>query len=83
MSITIRLDLPDALLDEAKAKGLLDSARIGDLLEAELRRQKAAAELNRVLGKVRAQPGEPVAEEDIVGEVKRVRKERRAREARH
>ena len=74
MSITIRLDLPDALLTEAKAKGLLDSARIGDLLAAELRRQKAAADLNNVLGKVRAQSGEPATDQDIVAEVKGVRK---------
>lgn len=82
MSITIHLDLPDALLDEAKAKGLLESTRMGELLERELRRQKAAAELNDVLAGVRAQPGEPMTMEEIQAEVDEVRRERRAREAR-
>ena len=49
MSITIRLDLPEALLEEAKASGLLESASMGSLLETELRRRKAAAELKHVL----------------------------------
>ncbi len=52
MSVTIQLDLPDALVKEARANGLLNSAPLGDLLAAELRRRKAAADLNRVKGSV-------------------------------
>ena len=81
MSVTLHLDLPDALLKEAKASGLLESAPLGDLLALELRRRKAAAELKKVLDDVRAQPGEPMSEEEIQAEVKAVRMERRAREA--
>jgi len=81
MSITIRLDLPEALLEEAKASGLLESASMGSLLETELRRRKAAAELKHVLDGIRAQPGEPMSEEEIQAEVKAVRTRRRAREA--
>jgi len=34
MSVTIRLDLPEALVKAAQASGLLESAPIGDLLAA-------------------------------------------------
>ena len=82
MSVTLQLDLPDALVKEAQASGLLESAPIGDLLTLELRRRKAAAELSNVLEGIRAQPGEPMTLEEIQAEVDAVRAERRAREAR-
>ena len=82
MSVTIQLDLPEALMKEARANGLLESAPIGDLLVTELRRRKAAAELGNVLDAIRAQPGEPLTMEEIQAEVDAVRAERRAREAR-
>ena len=81
MSVTIQLDLPDALVREAKANGLLESAPIGDLLTTELRRRRAAAELSNVLEGIRAQPGEPMTMEEIQAEVDAVRAERRDREA--
>jgi hypothetical protein len=83
MSVTIELDLPDALVNEARANGLLDSAPLGDLLAAELRRRKVAADLNVLLTGIRAQPGKPMSEADIAAEIKAARKERRAREAGH
>jgi hypothetical protein len=82
MSVTIQLDLPDALLNEARANGLLDSEPIGDLLAAERRRRKAAAELCQVLDAIRTQPGEPMTSKDIQAEIEAARVERRAREAR-
>lgn len=82
MSVTLQLDLPDALVAEAKASGLLESAPIGDLLTIELRRRKAATELSNVLEGIRAQPGEPMTMEEIQAEVDAVRAGRRAREAR-
>ena len=81
MSVTIQLDLPNALLKEAEASGLLESEPLGNLLPAELRRRKAAAELDQMLDGIRAQPGVPISEEEIQAEVKAVRRERRAREA--
>ena len=81
MSITIQLDLPDALAKEAKATGLLESKSMTDLLSTELRRRKAAAELNNVLEEIRAQPGKPMSGEEIQAEVDAVRAEKRAREA--
>ena len=80
MSITIKLDLPDALVNEARDNGLLESASVGDLLATELRRRKAAAELNKVLASIRRQPGKLMSEEEIAAEVKAARRERRARE---
>ena len=81
MSVTIQVDLPDALVKEAKANGLLESQPLGDLLATELRRRKAAAALNDVLDGVRVQPGEPMTMEEIQAEVDAVRAEKRAREA--
>ena len=81
VSITIQLDLPDALLNEARANGLLESASMGGLIATELRRRKAAAELGNVLDGIRAQPGEPMSDEEIASEVKAGRTERRAHEA--
>ena len=81
MSITIKLDLPDALVNEARSNGLLESASVGDLLVTELRRRKAATTLNNVLEKIRRQPGEPMSQEEISAEVKAARRKRRAREA--
>ena len=81
MSITIRLDLPDALVKEAQASGLLDSASMTELISTELRRRKTAADLNEVLNDIRAQPGEPMTLDDIQAEVQAVRTKIRAREA--
>ena len=77
MSITINLDLPETLINEARRNGLLDSASVGDLLAMELRRRKAAATLGNVLEGIRNQPGEPVSEEEISATVKAARRERR------
>ena len=81
MSVTIQLDLPDALVKEARYNGLLEADRIGDLLTTELRRCKAASGLKNVLDGIRAQSGEPMSEEEIQSEVKAARKARRTREA--
>lgn len=81
MSITIQLDLPDALVDEARASGLLDSASVGGLIAFELRRRKAAADLSNLLDGIRALPGAPMSEQEIAVQVKAGRKERRVREA--
>jgi len=82
MSVTIQLDLPDALVKEARSNGLLESASVGELLMAELRRRRAAATLNSVLEGIRGQPGTALSPEEVNAEVKAARKERRVREAR-
>ena len=83
MSVTIELDLPDALVAEAQAKGLFQSGSMADLVAEELRRRKAGEELSKILGEIRAQPGEPMSAEGIQAEIKAMRTERRARENRH
>jgi hypothetical protein len=83
MSITVQLDLPDALVTEARNNGLLESASVGDLLMTELRRRKAATALNQVLEGIRTQPGTPMSEAEVAAEVQAARRERRAREAGH
>ena len=81
MSVTLQLDLPDALVAEARDNGLLDSASVGDLLVTELRRRKAARALDKVLEGIRSKAGTTMSEEDVAAEVKAARRERRDREA--
>lgn len=83
MSVTIQLDLPEALVIEAQATGLLETESMTDLISTELRRRKAATELNKTLDGVRSQPGEPMSVEEIQAEVRAVRAAKRAREAGH
>jgi hypothetical protein len=83
MSVTIELDLPDALVKEAQAKGLFQSGQMGDLVIEELRRRQAKEELAGIVEKIQSQPGEPPSAEEIQAEIKAVRAERRARENRH
>lgn len=83
MSITIHLDLPDAVAKEAKDSGLLDSGPMTELISTELRRRRAAKELNGVLHQIRVQPGEPMSTDEIQAEVKAIRAKRRAGEAGH
>jgi hypothetical protein len=82
MSVTIELDLPDALVSEARSKGLLQSGQMSDLVSEELNRRKAAEELEKILEKIRAQEGEPMTSEEIQSEIDAYRAERRARENR-
>jgi hypothetical protein len=83
MSITIQLDLPDDLLNEAKAKGLLESARMAVMLSEELRRERASTTLGETLKQLHALPGEPMSYEDIQTEVDAVRAERRRSASSH
>ena len=81
MSVTIQLDLPDALVKEARDNGLLESKRLGELLSEELRRARNRKEFGQMLDRVRNQPGEPMCMEEIQAEVRAVREERRRRES--
>ncbi len=81
MSITIQIDLPESLAREARAKGLLESECVTELISTELRRQKAAADLDQALETIRSQAGEPMTLEEIQAEIYLVRTEGRMREA--
>ena len=82
MSVTIRLDLPDALVREARDNGLLESKRLGELLGDELRRTREGKQFGEMLHPVQNRPGEPMSMEEIQAEVNAVREERRRRESR-
>jgi hypothetical protein len=83
MSVTIELDLPDALVKEAKASGLLESRRLGEMLNEELRRERARKDLGRMLNELHSLPGEPMSPEEIQAEIDAVRAQRRQRESGH
>lgn len=80
MSITLQVELPDALVEQARQQGLLAPEQIGDLLAVELRRRQVASGLQQTLAGIRTQPGRPMTPGEIEAEVKAVRAERRARE---
>ena len=73
MSVTIELDLPEALVEEAKANGLLESRRLGELLNEELRRERVRKDLGRVLKELHSLPGEPMSPDEIQAEIDEVR----------
>ena len=81
MSVTLHLDLPDALVSEARASGLLESQRLGELLNEELRRERARKDLGRMLEELHSLPGEPMTTEEIQAEIDVVRAARRQRES--
>ena len=83
MSVTIQLDLPEALVKAAKASGLLESRRLGDLLNEELRRERARKDLGRMLKELHSLPGEPMSPEEIQTEIDAVRARRHRGESGH
>ena len=80
MSVTIQVDLPDALVKEAEANGLLESKRLGELLAHELGRARARKEVRDMLQRTRSQPGEAMSMEEIQAEVNAIRNERPRRQ---
>jgi hypothetical protein len=81
MSVTIRLDLPEALVQKARQMGLLDSQRLAEMLADEVRRRTAGQELSKVLDEIRSVPGQPLTMDEINAEIRAARAERHAREA--
>jgi hypothetical protein len=82
MSVTVELDLPEGLIQQARQMGLLDNGRVGELLADEVRRRNAGQELKKVLDDIRSVPGESLTMDEIGAEIKTARAERRVREAR-
>lgn len=81
MSITVQLDLPDEVIEQARTFGLLENKRMAEMLTEELRRRRAGQELKKMLDEIRSAPGEPMTMEAINAEIKAARAERRDREA--
>ena len=77
MSVTIQLDLPDALLKEAQDSGLLESKRLAEILTNELRRARAQKKFGEMLEQARSHPGQQISMEEIQTEVNAVRAKRR------
>lgn len=77
---TLTIDLPDNIAQEAKAAGLLTPEALAQLLKDAVRRQ-AGRRLLDVAKRIQAAGIPPMSEEEIVAEVKAVRAERRARQA--
>ena len=78
---TIQIDLPDATAQAARAAGLLTSQALARLLNAAVRRRQAADVLLSIADRVAAAGIPPMSLEEINGEVKAARIERRARVA--
>jgi len=77
---TLTIDLPDDIAREAKDAGLLTADALAQLLEEAIRRQTGRRLLD-VAKRIQAANVPPMSDEDIIAEVKAVRAERRARQA--
>jgi hypothetical protein len=69
MSVTLQVDLPAALIEEARKSGLLESERLAELLHEELRRQGTRKDLGRTPHELRFLPGEWRTTEEIQAEM--------------
>lgn len=77
---TLTIDLPDNIAKEAKDAGLLTPETLAQLLKDAVRRQ-AGRRLLDVAQRIQAAGVSPMTDEEILAEVKAVRAERRARQA--
>jgi hypothetical protein len=82
MSITVQLELPEAVAAEAKARGLLDPKNLTRLIQREIEAESARRDYFEMVQELRALPGEPMTMDEIQAEVDAVRAERAARENR-
>jgi hypothetical protein len=86
MSITVQLNLPEDVAEEARERGLLEPERLGRILDEAVRRERnkeSKMSLGDMMKKLRENSGEPMSLEEIQGIVDQVRSERLAREASH
>jgi len=82
MSITVELDLSEAVAARARAKGLLAPATVSRLIERELELEEPLRTYHKMVEQMRASPNdEPMTMDEIQAEVNAVRAERRARES--
>ena len=83
MSITVELDLPEALAAKARAKGLLNPAHLTQLITRELAAEEDSRDFFQMTREIRSLPGEPMSMDEIQQIVDEVRTERATREAGH
>jgi len=77
---TLTIDLPDNIAKQAKDAGLLTPETLAQLLKEAVRRQ-AGRRLLDAAKRIQAASIPPMSDEEIIAEVKAVRAERRARQA--
>jgi hypothetical protein len=82
MSITIQLDLPEAVATKARAKGLLEPGELTRLITREVAAEEDARDFFEMVRHLRLLPGDPMTIEEIQAEVDAVRAEGAARENR-
>ena len=82
MSITVELDLPEAVAAKARAKGLLEPRELTRLITREVSAEEDAHDFFEMVRQLRSLPGEPITMEEIQAEVDAIRAERSAREDR-
>lgn len=77
MSITVELNLPQAVADKAKAEGLLRSDVLSGLVERELGRRQARASFREQLKQRHSVAGDEMGSAELQAEIKAVRASRR------
>lgn len=73
MSITVELELSEAIARKARAAGLLDPAALGHLITREVETEVERADFFGRLRQIRAQPGVSLTLDEIQAEVDAVR----------
>lgn len=81
MAKSLTIEVPDELAASAEREGLWDSAKIADLMMAEIRR-RAFDRLKDMMEKLHNCGVPPLTEEEVQAVVNEVRAERRAERAR-
>ena len=81
MSITIQIDLPDEVAAKARAKGLLNSTQLTELIKRAVAEDGDHRDFFQMARDIRSAPGEPMSMEKIQRIVDEVRAERAASEA--
>jgi hypothetical protein len=82
--MTVTLELPDELVERARAAGLLEPAQVARVLEAQLAEENDGRNFFAIARELRSLPGEPMPLKEIQAEVDAVRVDRdSSREAGH
>jgi len=80
MVLELKLDLSEALAQEAKSKGLLESPAVERMLRAELKRSRVD-QLFAAADHLAAQSSPPMTEAEVEAEIQAARAQRRATDA--
>jgi len=80
MVLELKLDLSEALAQEAKSKGLLESPAVERMLRAELKRNRVD-QMFAAADRLAAQNLPPMTEAEVEAEIQAARAQRRAADA--